>query len=1455
MIKLKVPIGKSETGLFEYHEWEKEWIPLQTISDYLKPELDGVQVNRVIWNGRSIPDFPYRDLSPCENNEIFDQFILRDDDELIIIPGFQIPVAGYLGIVGFWGVVVNLLANAAISFLLNTLISYLTAPSKPKGQGQSSATSYGWQGIQNSYGPGDPKPVIFGKHRVGVKVIHYSVEEEYLSGKKHQIDLTKTKMWVNMLGAIGRPIHHLTNIEINNNPITNYGSDILWWWANGATPNEVLDKDGNPIADGIIPGFDEDKQSIQYGAELYYTPVWIHHNYYSVGDLVLATIENEYEYECTVEGKSGGTEPTWPTTENGTVKDPLPNGPLTWICRKGKRCIYTTSEGDDRKITAFQVHFEAPGGIYWSDTGGIIPNTVTTRIEYRVYKDTLPYNAWVVLESDIAASNKTSVCRWSKRIDDLTSNRYDIRITELYLKYPKTPRDSAPTNPIQTIIQVAKITEIQPSVPHRYDGTSLIGIRALATANVSDAPPTVTGLCDGIELPVWTGSAWEDQWTDNPAYIGRAIALDPDWGFGNWISPAEINDDCVKIFANYCAECNLLRWSEEFDNAAWIKINTTVTPNSTLCPDGIRQVADTLTATASNGMIVQDINGSSVQRTGSVYLKRKTGTGTIQITTDGTTWVTVLISDAAWTRVRDIRTTINPSLGIKIITSGDAIYAWGAMFNAGDVDLPYLRTQDVAGLPRHSCNFVWDQRRKFMPMLLDVWGGARGTIFRAGGKFYVVPDRSRSPSQLFTMENIVRNSLKMEWVDERLNYNAYDVSFLSANQGYKTFAFSADLGETPIKPKNISLFGITDGDEATRNVNYQLNIIRDLHESISFQAGIDAIYCLPGDVINFQHKLFLPQYGTISGRVSLDSVGQNIIHLDAPVTLAPDKTYRIMVRFSGGNNPDVIETRTIANGEGVYTDLLVTVNFSQVVKRYDLYVIGEVGIIVKPYILLEIERKPDQTCQLNCLEYKESVYFDSGFLEDIHIHLINPTDVPPNPILSFDATEEAQRQDDLTYVYNLLLSWSRPVDTLGVGEYLGANLYYASGEIAAILGDFDTAEGWVGGVKNTTVGKFKKSPSRKVTSTAETWVSTIRTLGASQDFSGDDYAYIGLWVFIDNPQFLFSGDCLKIFIKTDDSHYYSYIKSNATLTGGWNYILLSKSDLVTHGSPSWSNINKYELWIKSNSAQIIGGQSVGGTVNASFDSFDFFKSFAWQFKGRIDGTSYRWPNAQQGEVLLFKVHPYSKTLIENPTGCAYASIAVTGYDVTAPAMPTGLGLETDGFSITAKWNQNSESDFDGYEIHAKKTGEEFTPDATTLKRGIGRSNIITFPVSSQGTYSVKLRSFDQSDPPNYSDYCAKVSITISIPSQVIDVALYNVGTYIDSQTGTAMAKISVEWAENNDSENVTDYEILIQEKETDIDLPDNIVTDNPGFGHGPAGDIPAGHGTAMKFGWSKKGGG
>lgn len=145
------------------------------------------------------------------------------------------------------------------------------------------------------------------------------------------------------------------------------------------------------------------------------------------------------------------------------------------------------------------------------------------------------------------------------------------------------------------------------------------------------------------------------------------------------------------------ARTNSALRSEEFDNASWTKTNVTVSANSTTSPDTTTN-ADTLTASAGNGTVQQGVTTTAISWTFSVWLRRLTGTGNVQITMDGTTWVTQTISSGSWTRCSVTQTgvsgTSNP--GIRIVTSGDAVYAFGAQAEAGAFATSYIPTTTVA---------------------------------------------------------------------------------------------------------------------------------------------------------------------------------------------------------------------------------------------------------------------------------------------------------------------------------------------------------------------------------------------------------------------------------------------------------------------------------------------------------------------------------------------------------------------------------------------------------------------------------------------------------------------------------------------------------------------------------------------------------------------------------------
>jgi hypothetical protein len=91
-------------------------------------------------------------------------------------------------------------------------------------------------------------------------------------------------------------------------------------------------------------------------------------------------------------------------------------------------------------------------------------------------------------------------------------------------------------------------------------------------------------------------------------------------------------------------------------------------------PDGVANSATTVTATAGNATALQVVVAASTTYISSCYIKRRTGTGTVEITQDGgITWTAITVT-AGWTRVATPSATVlNPTVGLRIVTSGDAV--------------------------------------------------------------------------------------------------------------------------------------------------------------------------------------------------------------------------------------------------------------------------------------------------------------------------------------------------------------------------------------------------------------------------------------------------------------------------------------------------------------------------------------------------------------------------------------------------------------------------------------------------------------------------------------------------------------------------------------------------------------------------------------------------------------
>jgi hypothetical protein len=140
------------------------------------------------------------------------------------------------------------------------------------------------------------------------------------------------------------------------------------------------------------------------------------------------------------------------------------------------------------------------------------------------------------------------------------------------------------------------------------------------------------------------------------------------------------------------SRANRILWCRDATDAAWTKTNVTAAKDQTGI-DGVANAASSLTATANDGTCIQTITLASGSRTGSVYLKRITGTGNVQVSLDGSTYSTVDLSASEWRRIVLSGTVTNPAVGIKLAVSGDAVAMdYGQVEDGAFVTSPILTT-------------------------------------------------------------------------------------------------------------------------------------------------------------------------------------------------------------------------------------------------------------------------------------------------------------------------------------------------------------------------------------------------------------------------------------------------------------------------------------------------------------------------------------------------------------------------------------------------------------------------------------------------------------------------------------------------------------------------------------------------------------------------------------------
>ncbi len=334
---------------------------------------------------------------------------------------------------------------------------------------------------------------------------------------------------------------------------------------------------------------------------------------------------------------------------------------------------------------------------------------------------------------------------------------------------------------------------------------------------------------------------------------------------------------------------------------------------------------------------------------------------------DGTTYITAYSANPIWC-LKDLLSNTRYGLGDYITTSN--------MDTAQLLEMAKYCEEKVSDgnggyEKRFRLDVVIDSATKAIDLLTQLSATFRSFTFYSAGAVKLKIDKVESPVQMFGMGNIISESFTQSWKSIKEIPNVIEIQFMNKDLNYKqdTIAVmdeaSIAAGD-PIRKKSLRLF-CTRTSQALREGKYALNLAKCIHRTVALKAGIDAIACQAGDIINVAHDV--PAWGIGSGRVQADST-TTLVKLDQPVTLENAKTYKIRVRFAD----DTQEERYISNGAGTYTEVNVSSVFSNPPAFFDIYAIGEENKVVAPYRIVSMKRAENSEVEITALEYDADVY-------------------------------------------------------------------------------------------------------------------------------------------------------------------------------------------------------------------------------------------------------------------------------------------------------------------------------------------------------------------------------------------------------------------------------------------------------------------------------------------------
>ncbi|HAX2345261.1 TPA: DUF1983 domain-containing protein [Escherichia coli] len=248
---------------------------------------------------------------------------------------------------------------------------------------------------------------------------------------------------------------------------------------------------------------------------------------------------------------------------------------------------------------------------------------------------------------------------------------------------------------------------------------------------------------------------------------------------------------------------------------------------------------------------------------------------------------------------------------------------------------------------RFSINTQITSRQDAYRLIQDIAGAFRGMIYWAGGMVNVMQDCPSDPVMMFTNSNVKDGAFSYKGSARKDRPSVALVTYNNKDDGYKqNIEYVEDehaMRRYGDRRTEVVAFGCTSRGQAYRVGLWLLYTSRMESEAISFTAGLDAAFLMPGESILIQNKYKAGKRN--SGRIV--AFTKNSITLDAPVSLKKSGCFIRIVSQEG----KLIERDILETGEN-----LTEITFTKALATEEMPVLNGVWVIAEPDLVPMLAR-------------------------------------------------------------------------------------------------------------------------------------------------------------------------------------------------------------------------------------------------------------------------------------------------------------------------------------------------------------------------------------------------------------------------------------------------------------------------------------------------------------------